>query len=230
MIYLVVFITILYVIFLDKFSGTKIRQEDGIFLSNEKISQIKHLLSPCSNLAEMIIDGDEDEMEREEATIWVCGIDRIHEARGVLKCFDLTATPFKPSGRNNQDEMLFSWIVYDFGLNDAIESGLVKTPKIAVRDDSIVGSALKSKLFHIYPEVKEDLNRRATPSEGLPDLVRNAVNILGGDWLKEKEEWEKQDPPHETPPSRPASPAHRHRPARCRRAQPRPPDRPFVHS
>ena len=63
MIYLVVFITILYVIFLDKFSGTKIRQEDGIFLSNEKISQIRHLLSPCSNLAEMIIDGDEDEME-----------------------------------------------------------------------------------------------------------------------------------------------------------------------
>jgi type III restriction enzyme len=39
--------------------------------------------------------------------------------------------------------MLFSWIVYDFGLNDAIESGLVKTPKVAVRDDSTVGSDLK---------------------------------------------------------------------------------------
>lgn len=143
---------------------------------------------------------DEDDAEKEEATIWISGIDRINEARGVLKCYDLTATPFKPTGKNMQGEMLFPWIVSDFGLNDAIESGLVKTPKIAVRDDSNMGADLKSKLFHIYPEVKEDLNRRAEPHEGLPDLVRNAVNILGGDWLKEKENWETQTPPRETPP------------------------------
>jgi type III restriction enzyme len=141
-----------------------------------------------------------DEDSKEEATIWIGGIDRIHEARGILKCYDLSATPFKPTGMNNQGEMLFSWIVSDFGLNDAIESGLVKTPKVAVRDDSNMGSDLKSKLFHIYPEVKDDLNRRAEAHEGLPDLVRNAVNILGGDWLKEKENWEKQSPPRETPP------------------------------
>ena len=144
--------------------------------------------------------GDEDEAEKEEATIWISGIDRINEARGVITCYDLSATPFKPTGKNNQGEMLFSWIVCDFGLNDAIESGLVKTPKVAVRDDSTMGSDLKSKLFHIYPEVKEDLNRRANLNEGLPDLVRNAVNILGGDWLKEKDNWEKQIPPRETPP------------------------------
>jgi len=144
--------------------------------------------------------GDEDDESKEEATIWISGIDRINEARKVLTCYDLSATPFKPTGKNNQGEMLFSWIVSDFGLNDAIESGLVKTPKVAVRDDSNMGSDLKSKLFHIYPEVKEDLNRRAEPHEGLPDLVRNAVNILGGDWLREKESWEKQMPPRETPP------------------------------
>jgi type III restriction enzyme len=143
---------------------------------------------------------DEDDETVEEATIWISGIDRIHEARGVLKCFDLTATPFKPTGKNNQGEMLFSWIVSDFSLNDAIESGLVKTPKVAVRDDSMVGSDLKSKLFHIYPDVKEDLNRRAEPNEGLPDLVINAVNILGGDWLKIRGDWINQNPPRETPP------------------------------
>ena len=143
---------------------------------------------------------DEDKAEKEKATIWISGIDRIHNARGVLKAYDLTATPFKPTGKNNQGEQLFTWIVSDFGLNDAIESGLVKTPKVAVRDDSTIGADFKSKLFHIYPEVKEDLNRRAESHEGLPDLVKNAVNILGGDWLKEKEKWGKQDPPRETPP------------------------------
>jgi len=133
--------------------------------------------------------GSESKNEEEKATIWISGIDRIHRARGVSKTYDLTATPFKPTGRSNQGEKLFAWIVSDFGLNDAIESGLVKTPKVAVRDDSMLGSDLKSKLFHIYPEVKTDLNKRAEPHEGLPDLVRNAINVLGGDWLKSKEEW-----------------------------------------
>ena len=143
---------------------------------------------------------DEDKASREKTTIWITGIDRIHKARKVLKCFDLSATPFKPTGRDNQEETLFPWIVSDFGLYDAIESGLVKTPKIAVRDDSNISPDVKSKFFHIYPSIKEDLNRRAEPDEGLPDLVRNAVNILGSDWIREKEDWEKQEPPRETPP------------------------------
>ena len=128
--------------------------------------------------------------EKEKATIWISGIDKINRARGVLKAYDLTATPFKPTGRNNRGEQLFGWIVSDFGLNDAIESGLVKTPKVAVRDDSQLAGDMKSKLFHIYEHVKTDLNRRAPKTEGLPDLVDRAVDILGADWLKSKGEWD----------------------------------------
>ena len=127
--------------------------------------------------------------EKEKATIWISGIDKINRARGVLKSYDLTATPFKPTGRNNRGEQLFGWIVSDFGLNDAIESGLVKTPKVAVRDDSQLAGDMKSKLFHIYEHVKTDLNRRAPKTEGLPDLVDRAVDILGADWLKSRSEW-----------------------------------------
>ena len=142
--------------------------------------------------------GDEEKQEKEKATIWISGIDKIDRAQKVARTYDLTATPFKPSGMNNQSEKLFSWIVSDFGLNDAIESGLVKTPKVAVRDDAKINKDFKSKLFHIYPEVKEDLNRRAEKNEGLPDLVSNAVNILGTDWLKSKEEWKTNN--QKTPP------------------------------
>src|SRR3989442_1485826 len=35
----------------------------------------------------------------EEATQWIGGLDRIHKTRGILTCFDLTATPFAPTGR-----------------------------------------------------------------------------------------------------------------------------------
>ncbi len=65
----------------------------------------------------------------EESTVWIGGLDRIHRARGIIRCFDLLATPFASSGKKASEEALFPWIVSDFGLNDAIESGLVKTPR-----------------------------------------------------------------------------------------------------
>jgi type III restriction enzyme len=37
--------------------------------------------------------------------------------------------------RKKNDEEACSGIVNDFGLNDGIESGLVKTPRVVVRDD-----------------------------------------------------------------------------------------------
>jgi type III restriction enzyme len=90
--------------------------------------------------------GDASKAEKEEATKWVGGLDRIHRARGIVSCCDFSATPFVPSGKKSSEEALFQWIVSDFGLNDAIESGLVKTPRVVVRDDSIVTAEMKSRL------------------------------------------------------------------------------------
>lgn len=129
----------------------------------------------------------------EEATIWVSGLDRIHNGRGILACYDFSATPFAPSGKRSSEEALFSWIVSDFGLNDAIESGLVKTPRVVIRDDGKLTRDYKSRLYHIYndQEVKDDINRKAEEHEPLPDLVINAYYLLGKDWLETSEKWEK---------------------------------------
>lgn len=130
--------------------------------------------------------------EIQEATKWIGGLDRIHRSRSILACFDLTATPFAPTGRKSGDETLFNWIVSDFGLNDAIESGLVKTPRVVVRDDGVPDAkTYKSKLYHIYTHVKQDLNRKgATPETSLPDLVVNAYYLLGKDWLETANKWQ----------------------------------------
>jgi len=137
----------------------------------------------------------------EEATLWVGGLDRIHQARGILSCFDLTATPFAPTGRRSGDETLFEWVVSDFGLNDAIEAGLVKTPRVVIRDDGTLNRDYRSRLYHIYadPEVKDDLNRRAEEHEPLPDLVTNGYYLLGKDWLETRNAWEAAGYP--TPPA-----------------------------
>ena len=136
----------------------------------------------------------------EEATKWVGGLDRIHQSRGILACFDFSATPFAPSGKQVDEEALFPWIVSDFGLNDAIESGLVKTPRVVIRDDGKLGKDYKSRLYHIYadPEVRDDINRKAEAHEPLPDLVTNGYYLLGKDWLETAKSW--QDAGHRTPP------------------------------
>ena len=133
-----------------------------------------------------------DKAEIEEATKWVGGLDRIDRARGILRCYDFSATPFAPSGRKSSEEALFGWIVSDFGLNDAIEAGLVKTPRVVVRDDAMPDAGTwKSRLYHIYndPEVKDDLNRRAGAEEPLPDLVLNGYYLLGYDWRETARRW-----------------------------------------
>jgi type III restriction enzyme len=58
--------------------------------------------------------------EEEMATIWVSGLDRIHKARGILTCYDFTATPFSPTGKASPEDTLYKWIISDFNLNDAI--------------------------------------------------------------------------------------------------------------
>ena len=130
--------------------------------------------------------------EIEEATKWIGGLDRIHRVRNILICYDFSATPFVPSGNRSAEESLFDWIISDFGLNDAIEAGLVKTPRVVVRDDALPdANTYKSRLYHIYndPEVKDDLNRKATKEEPLPDLVTNGYHLLGYDWEETAKAW-----------------------------------------
>lgn len=129
----------------------------------------------------------------EESTVWIGGLDRIHRARGIIRCFDLSATPFAPSGKKANEEALFPWIVSDFGLNDAIESGLVKTPRVVVRDDGNVDKELRSRLYHIYMDdsVKDDINQKVSAETPLPDLIKNAYLLLGKDWQATKDGWRK---------------------------------------
>ena len=146
-----------------------------------------------------------DDFDPKEATIWINGLDRINKARGILTCYDFSATPFAPSGKKNNEEALFEWIVSDFGLNDGIESGLVKTPRVVVRDNVIEDSqtldlfpdmvTYKSRLAHIYsdPSVYENIKGPASPETQLPSLLTNAYHLLGADWLETFKKWKAKD-------------------------------------
>lgn len=50
---------------------------------------------------------EEQGIDLDEATRWIEGLDRIHGQLRIARCFDLSATPFAPTGRTNTEQGLF---------------------------------------------------------------------------------------------------------------------------
>ena len=55
--------------------------------------------------------------------------DQMQKVRGINFCVDFSATPYYLGRVGNESNRPFPWVVSDFGLIDAIESGLVKIPE-----------------------------------------------------------------------------------------------------
>ena len=128
--------------------------------------------------------------EEERATRWMEGLDKIKADRGIMACYDFSATPFRPTGHSVSEIERFKWIISDFSLEDAIESGLVKTPRTPKEDDSGKYSKSGRSVFHhIFPEVKADFKTNRNESDPLPQLVADAYDILGASWRDTLKEW-----------------------------------------
>ena len=134
--------------------------------------------------------GGREEREADAvANRWMEGLDMIHKARTIRACYDFTATPYIPTGRKAAEEDVFGWIVSDFSLNDAIESGLVKTPRMPPGD-----GADMSRYYHLFDDktVKPNLAAGAGEADQLPDLVRQAYMLLARDWVRERRAWRRR--------------------------------------
>ena len=80
-------------------------------------------------------DGDEDPEEvKETARVWFSGLQAVQKVRGVRLVYDLSATPFFLKGSGESEGKIFPWTVSDFSLTEAIESGIVKIPRVPLDD------------------------------------------------------------------------------------------------
>ncbi|MCX7993134.1 MAG: DEAD/DEAH box helicase family protein, partial [Fimbriimonadales bacterium] len=130
----------------------------------------------------------EEIAEREEATVWISGLDRIHKARGINLCLDFSATPFYIKGSGYDEGKPFEWIVSDFGLVDAIESGIVKIPRVPVDDNT---GLLIPRYFRLWESINQSLpaserqtaRRRARPEAVLRE-AEGALAMLASEWKR----------------------------------------------
>ncbi|MCM1111323.1 MAG: DEAD/DEAH box helicase family protein [Clostridium sp.] len=102
--------------------------------------------------------GDEAE-QNETAMVWYEGLRQLKALGYKLQhVYDLSATPYYLKGSGYVEYSLFPWVVSDFGLVDAIESGLVKIPFLPAFDDS--HNLEEPVLRNIYERISKDLPKK----------------------------------------------------------------------
>ncbi len=135
----------------------------------------------------------EAEENNEAARLWISGLEAVNRQLGLQQVLDLSATPFFLAGSGYVEGTLFPWTMSDFSLMDAIESGIVKLPRVPVADN-IPGAEMP-----IYRELWKHIGKKM-PKKGrgkntkldplaIPVELQTALEALYGHYLKTYEAW-----------------------------------------
>jgi type III restriction enzyme len=140
-------------------------------------------------------DDKKEAQEREEAArLWINGLEAVQKHVGIRQVYDLSATPFYLKGSGYSEGTLFPWVVSDFSLIDAIESGIVKIPRLPVADDAMIGDFPKYRYF--WPDIRDSLPKKGRGTDQLtgppnvPILLASALQSLYGHYRKQHEAWQ----------------------------------------
>lgn len=108
-------------------------------------------------------EGENTKQENARAAVWFTGLSEISKRFKIRFVYDLSATPYYLTGSGYEPYSLFQWVVSDFGLIEAIESGLVKIPFIPESDNTQELSM--PVLRNLYEHVKEELPKKGQRRE-----------------------------------------------------------------
>ncbi|MEK6544241.1 MAG: DEAD/DEAH box helicase family protein, partial [Elusimicrobiota bacterium] len=146
---------------------------------------------------EEILTGEERreaQKRDEEARVWISGLEAVKEKIGIRVIYDLSATPFFLRGSGYQEGTLFPWVVSDFSLIDAIESGVVKIPRVPVADDQMKGD--QPTYRDLWRNVRDGLPKKGrkegmvSVGPNLPKELEGALYSLYGNYEKLYKSWQ----------------------------------------
>ncbi len=182
---------------INRVLGREIGGKQNILVMNDEAHHAYRILQERPDDWEQLEEDEREDWlaERDEATVWVDGLDKINKQRGINFCVDLSATPYFLGRIGQEQNKPFPWIVSDFGLIDAIESGLVKIPQLAIRDTT--GQEYPA-YFNIWQWIQPQLTpaerggkKGSAKPEAILKYAHHPIAMLAGQWDKEREGWEK---------------------------------------
>jgi type III restriction enzyme len=109
---------------------------------------------------------------------WSRILERIGKAARVSLVIDLSATPWYGSGSPKPEGTLFEWLVSDFSVYDAFESGLVKVVRLPDPDEH----------GKVYLDLW-DLVKDAKTKEEYLRACKGAIASIYSSWKKDHDEW-----------------------------------------
>lgn len=182
--------------------GREVGGKQNLLVFNDEAHHAYRIRREQPDESEDEVFGEEDESEEffKEANVWMEGLDKVHKLRGINFCVDLSATPYFLARVGQETNRPFPWVVSEFGLTDAIESGLVKIPQLAVRDTT--GKEIPG-YFNIWRWILPQLTpaeRGGKKESPKPEAILKYANpplaMLAGLWEELRREWEqsKDDP------------------------------------
>ena len=141
-----------------------------------------HCYLPRQNKDKSLTEDEKSDLkqENEAAMVWYEGLRQMKLLGYKLQqVYDLSATPYYLKGSGYPEYSLFPWVVSDFGLVDAIESGLVKIPFLPAYDNTT--DLDEPKLRNIYDSIKDKLPKRGIRAQKKKDKEdRSAEGRLQG--------------------------------------------------
>ena len=138
----------------------------------------------------------EAEHNNNAARLWISGLEIVNRKMGVSRVFDMSATPFFLSGSGYAEGTLFPWTLSDFSLMDAIESGIVKLPRVPVAEN-ISGNEMPM-FRNLWVNIRKDMPKAGRGKAGdldplkLPPLLQTALQALYGHYEKTFELWKQK--------------------------------------
>ena len=151
---------------------------------------------PASEDEEGSLKGDdrkEADRNREAARVWISGLEAVQRKLGLQRVIDLSATPFFLRGSGYAEGTLFPWTASDFSLMDAIESGIVKLPRVPVADNIPGGDMPKFR--NLWEHIRAKMPKKGRGKAGgldplsLPLQLQTALEALYGHYEKTFELW-----------------------------------------
>ncbi len=140
-------------------------------------------------------DKKEAAKNKEAARLWITGIEAVKRKLGVRVVYDLSATPFFLKGSGYAEGTLFPWVSSDFSLMDAIESGIVKLPRVPISDNVVRDEMpLYRDLWeHIGSHMpKKGRGQETADPLSLPPMLQTALGALYGHYEKVYDIWQKE--------------------------------------
>ena len=123
--------------------------------------------------------------DHERAALWFKAIlGMMGGGDGLLRVHDLSATPRFIERGDASTDSLFPWTVSDFPLTDAIESGLVKIPRVPVSGGKMTGNMCRN-VFDNTPESERNL-----AVDALPPSVNDPLRALYRSYASVFREWD----------------------------------------